>query len=53
MKPWNKCDVCGKFFPYKDLESGDAECVMVTPDSDVSYEEWRILCKTHVKKEQK
>jgi acetyl-CoA carboxylase beta subunit len=48
---WNKCDECGKIIPYKDLESGAAIHRMITPDSDVSYEQFETLCKNHNKKE--
>jgi len=45
--PWNKCDVCGRFIPYCDFEKGDASHKMITPDSDVSYEQFETFCKNH------
>ena len=39
-----KCDVCGRFISYQDLEDGKAKHVMITPDSDVSYESFETLC---------
>ena len=42
-----KCDVCGKFISYSDLDSGMAIRKMITPDSDYSGEEWETLCKNH------
>lgn len=48
-KPWNKCQECGRFIPYADFDSGKALNRMVTPDSDVSEEEWEILCRDHYK----
>lgn len=44
-----KCQVCGRFIPYKDLGSGDATHRMDTPDSHVSSESWTTLCKDHNK----
>ena len=39
-----KCQVCGRFISFDDIESGKARHIMVTPDSHVSYEEWETLC---------
>lgn len=44
---WNKCDVCGRFIPYSDIETGRASHRMITPDSDVSYESFETLCAEH------
>lgn len=44
---WNKCDECGKFISYEDIEKGFAIRDMITPHSDVSYESWLTLCCTH------
>ena len=44
---WNKCDVCGRFIPYRDIENGTAVHRMVTPESDVSYETFETLCADH------
>ena len=40
-----KCDACGRFISYDDIDSGRAVNKMITPDSDYSAEEWEILCK--------
>lgn len=42
-----KCDICGKFISYSDLDLGLATYRMITPDSDVSYETWETLCREH------
>lgn len=42
-----RCEVCGRFIPYADIESGKAVHRMVTPDSDQSSEEWETLCARH------
>ena len=34
-----KCDNCGQF-----ISNGEARRVMISPDSDWSYEEWETLC---------
>lgn len=39
-----KCEVCGHFVSFKDIEEGRASHFMVTPDSDRSREEWETLC---------
>lgn len=44
---WNKCDVCGRFIPYRDIETRKAVHRIVTPDSDVSYESFETLCADH------
>ena len=44
---WNKCDVCGRFISYADIESGKAVRQLVTPDSDFSVEEYETLCDKH------
>ncbi len=46
-----KCDICGKFIPYKELMDGTSLHHMITPDSDWSSEEWESLCKKHYKAE--
>jgi hypothetical protein len=48
---WNKCDICGRIIAYADFDSGKAITRMITPDSDVSYEQFETLCKEHYKKE--
>jgi len=44
---WNKCQKCGRIIPYSDIESGKAIHVMVTPDSEVSSETFKTLCRDH------
>ena len=44
QEPFNKCQICGKFFSFADIESGRAIYRMITPDSYVSAEEWEALC---------
>lgn len=51
-EPWNKCDVCGRFiafddFPYRAIRR------LLTPDSDLSCEEWETLCPPCVEKERR
>lgn len=46
---WNKCHECGRIIPYADFEIGKALNRMISPDSDVSMEEWEILCREHYK----
>lgn len=43
-----RCDVCGRFVPFADLDSGAAVRSMVTPDSDYSSEDYETLCRDHV-----
>ncbi len=47
MIRWNRCDVCGKFIPYHDFDSGLAVRYMKTPDSHYTAETWGTLCKNH------
>lgn len=42
-----KCDVCGKFISYADLEENKATVRMVTPDSAYTSEQYESLCKKH------
>jgi|GEM_PF-5797040 len=44
---WNRCDICGKFFGFKDLESGAARIWQITPDTEWTYERWGKLCAKH------
>ncbi len=41
------CDVCGRFISFRDIEAGKALHQMITPDSDISREEFRSYCPTH------
>ena len=42
---WRKCDWCGRFVSYENLQSGESYHVMVTPDSHYSSETWETCCK--------
>lgn len=44
-----QCDVCGAFLSWRDIGSGRAIHRMISPDSDVSSEEWETLCPKHLK----
>ena len=48
---WNKCHKCGRIISFSDFETGKALNRLITPDSDVSSEEWETLCKICYKKE--
>jgi CRISPR/Cas system-associated protein Cas10 (large subunit of type III CRISPR-Cas system) len=48
-KPWNRCEVCGRFISYDDIEDDKAIHRMITPDSDMSCEEFETLCSKHYK----
>ena len=43
-----KCDYCGKFVSYKDIEDGKVVSQMVTPDSYFTKEEYETICKSCV-----
>ena len=45
-----RCDVCGKFVSYEDLEEGRAIHHLITPDSLCSTEEFETLCRDHYQK---
>jgi hypothetical protein len=45
-----KCDLCGRFISYKDLQNDEAYNIMITPDSDISFEEFEACCKSCNKK---
>jgi len=51
-KHWNRCDVCGKFIPYVDFHNGNAIHILVIPDSLISTEEYKTLCKEHNRREE-
>jgi hypothetical protein len=40
-----KCDECGRFISYDDIESGDARSELLTPDSEFTLETYTTLCK--------
>jgi len=39
-----KCGICGRFVSYDDLHSGKATHTMITPDSELTFEEWETIC---------
>lgn len=47
-----KCDYCGQFFSYKDVEKGKAIWRMVLPDSDLTVETWEGICPKHYKRKE-
>ena len=47
MIRWNRCDICGRFIPYHDFDSGLAVRYMKTPDSHFTAETWETLCRDH------
>ncbi len=46
-EPWNRCDVCGRFIPYEDIQSGAARRQLEQPDSDFGPERYETLCRDH------
>ncbi len=46
---WNRCDICGRYIPLTDLDSGKANRRMVTPDTAFTSESYETLCKEHYK----
>ena len=51
MNPY-RCDECGRFIPYCDLDQGFATIRMICPDSDYTVETFETLCKVHSNKEE-
>jgi len=41
-----KCDYCGRFIKYADLVDNTAFNIMITPESDISFEEYKSICKS-------
>ena len=39
-----KCDFCGCFISYKDLDEGKAISHMIIPDSYLTKEEYETIC---------
>lgn len=50
MRPWNKCDDCGRFIALADFDHG-ASRKLLTPDSHFSREEYETLCSKCAAKE--
>lgn len=46
-KPWNRCDVCGRFISMEDFDEGYAVRRLVYPDSHLTCEEYETLCAKH------
>lgn len=42
-----RCDVCGRYIPQSDFNSGVALRYMTQPDSYYTVEEYETLCKEH------
>lgn len=40
-----KCDVCGRFISYEDIESGAAVHKITSPDSALSSESYETICQ--------
>jgi hypothetical protein len=47
-----RCDDCGRFIPYRDLEDGTAIHRLVTPDSFCTRETYETVCRHCVAVEQ-
>jgi hypothetical protein len=54
-KPWNRCDECGRFIPFKEFsymgEGGKAVRRMIRPDNEFGGEDWETLCEKHSRRE--
>ena len=46
MKPWNRCDDCGRLIAMDDFGNG-ATHRLIYPDSAHTFETWETLCKKH------
>jgi len=46
-----KCDICGKFISFYNLDTGKAIHRMITPNSDISIsiESFKTVCPEHNK----
>lgn len=49
---WNKCDSCGRFVAFADIETGKARRALITPDSFYSNEYFETLCPFHTQQRQ-
>ena len=47
-----RCDICGCFISYKDIDEGKAILQMITLDSHFSKEEYETICKKCRKSEE-
>ena len=45
---WNRCDVCGRFVGFDDIDCGKAVRKLDTPDSHFTHETWTTLCPDHL-----
>jgi hypothetical protein len=41
-----RCDFCGRYISYKDMEIGKAVFYMVTPDSHFTCEKFETICRS-------
>jgi hypothetical protein len=46
-EPPMRCDWCGRFISYDDLEKGYAVRRLTCPDSEFTCEEYETACPTH------
>jgi len=44
QKPWNRCDVCGKFIAHREFEIGMATRQLVSEDTAFSGERYGTIC---------
>jgi hypothetical protein len=51
LRYWNKCDTCGRFIAYREMEQGGGASWKFVPDSHVSYEESAWRCKACTEKD--
>lgn len=44
---WNRCDICGRFISFSDIENGLAVRELDTPDTHFTPEAYETLCREH------
>ena len=44
---WNRCDICGRFISFADIENGWAVRELDTPDTHFTPETYETLCREH------
>lgn len=42
-----RCDKCGFFVAYKDIDSGAATRKLISPATEDSKEKWETICPKH------
>ena len=40
-----RCDQCGRFIPYQDIDEGSARISLIYPDSAYTSETYETLCR--------